>query len=69
MGSGPQTGVTGKTTEELQQLATFTGWDIADAGGTGTVWRIYEGHTGPLLRSFLKPTTVTADTSGNNGKN
>ena len=64
VGSGPQTGVTGKTTEQLKQQATFTGWNMDDAGGTGTVWRIYEGHTGPLLRSFLKPTTVTAAISG-----
>ncbi|MBE7374936.1 two-partner secretion domain-containing protein, partial [Pseudomonas lopnurensis] len=63
-------GGTGKTTEQLQQLQTFTdaGWDIDDAGGTGKVWRIYEGQTGPLLRGFLKQVTVTADTSSITGK-
>ncbi|WP_249975204.1 MBG domain-containing protein, partial [Vreelandella olivaria] len=30
-------------------------------GGTDTVWRIYEGHTTPLLRGFLTPVTVTAN--------
>jgi hypothetical protein len=47
----------------MQQLATFTaaGWAIDDAGGTGTSWRIYEGHTAPLLRHFFTaPLTATA---------
>jgi hypothetical protein len=52
---------TGKTTAEMQSLATFAGWDIDDAGGTGKVWRIYEGHTTPLLRGFLTALTVTAN--------
>lgn len=51
----------GKTTAEMMRLATFTaaGWGIDDAGGTGNVWRIYNGHTTPLLRSFLKPLTIS----------
>lgn len=51
---------------QLQTLSTFTtaGWDIDDAGGTGKLWRIYDGHTTPLLRSFFSaPLTITA-TSG-----
>ncbi len=51
----------GKTTAEMKQLATFAAWDIDDAGGTGKVWRIYEGNTAPLLKSFLTPLTVTAN--------
>ncbi|MFP6847679.1 MAG: GLUG motif-containing protein [Pseudomonas sp.] len=53
---------TGKSWVELTQLSTFSnaGWDIDDAGGTGLVWRIYEGYTTPLLRSFLKSVTATA---------
>jgi len=53
---------TGKTTTELKTLATFidAGWDIDDAGGTGSVWRIYDGNTMPLLRGFLTPLTITA---------
>lgn len=43
----------GKTSAEMKQLATFDGWDIDDEGGSGAVWRIYEGHTAPLLRAFL----------------
>ncbi|MFC4623113.1 YDG domain-containing protein [Comamonas nitrativorans] len=54
---------TGKTLNELKNLSTFADWgaDIDDQGGTGAVWRIYEGQSGPLLRSFLKQVTVTAD--------
>jgi hypothetical protein len=51
----------GKTTAEMQQLATFTAWDIANTGGSSAVWRIYEGDTAPLLRSWLAPLTFTAD--------
>ncbi len=62
--------LTGKTTAELRQLKTFAdaGWDIDDAGGTGKVWRIYDGHSGPLLRSLLKQVTVTADVGSITGK-
>ena len=58
--AGVATGATGKTTEQMQQLGTFSaaGWDIDDAGGTGRVWRIYDDHTTPLLRSFLTPLAV-----------
>jgi len=47
----------------MKKMATFSdaGWDIANTGGAGTVWRIYEGYTYPLLNSFLKPLTITAD--------
>ncbi len=53
----------GKTTTQMKTLSTFTSavWDIDDASGTGKVWRIYDGHTYPLLRSFLAPLTATAN--------
>ena len=50
---------TGKTTAEMMTAATFTSWDIAKTGSAGKVWRIYEGHTAPLLTSFLTPLTLT----------
>jgi filamentous hemagglutinin family protein len=55
--------VLGKTTAEMRQMATFSnvGWSIANTGGSSAVWRIYEGYTAPLLRSFLTPVTITAD--------
>uniref|UniRef100_UPI0024C419D7 GLUG motif-containing protein n=1 Tax=Vreelandella olivaria TaxID=390919 RepID=UPI0024C419D7 len=52
---------TGRTWDQLTQLDTFVGWDIDGQGDTDTVWRIYEGHTTPLLRGFLTPVTVTAN--------
>ncbi|WP_339560923.1 GLUG motif-containing protein [Pseudomonas sp. EA_65y_Pfl1_P113] len=55
---------TGKTWAELTQTSTFTGWSIASTGGSGAVWRIYDGYSGPLLRSFLKSVTLNADASG-----
>ncbi len=61
VGTGSSAGVTGKTTAEMTQLATFTGWDISGTGGSTAIWRIYEGNTAPLLRSFLAPLTVTAN--------
>ena len=52
---------TGKTYAQLQALSTFAGWgsDIDAQGGTGSVWRIYDGYSTPLLRSLLTPLTAT----------
>ncbi|RZJ07638.1 MAG: hypothetical protein EOO54_23320, partial [Haliea sp.] len=66
-GRSSSAGGTGKTTAEMKQQATFAGWDIDNAGGTGKVWRIYEGHTGPLLRSFLTGLTLGDTTVTYNG--
>ncbi|SER02621.1 filamentous hemagglutinin family N-terminal domain-containing protein, partial [Pseudomonas cuatrocienegasensis] len=52
---------TGKTWAELTQASTFTGWSIATTGGSNAIWRIYDGYSGPLLRSFLKSVTVTVN--------
>ena len=54
----------GRTTSEMKSLAIFSGWDIDGNGGSGKIWRIYEGQTYPLLRSFLTPLTVTANDAG-----
>ncbi|WP_454731262.1 MULTISPECIES: GLUG motif-containing protein [Cupriavidus] len=66
VGAAPAPGASGKTGAQLMNLGTYAGWDIDNQGGTGSVWRIYDGDTMPLLRSFLKPVTVTA--SGMDGK-
>ena len=61
--------IEGKTLAEIKRLSTFSGWNevgkdlIDDQGGTGLTWRIYEGSTTPLLRSFLQQVTVTANKS------
>ncbi|NTW51445.1 MAG: filamentous hemagglutinin N-terminal domain-containing protein [Chlorobiaceae bacterium] len=46
---------------EMTQSSSFVDWDIANTGGSNAVWRIYDGYSYPLLRSFLTPLTVTAD--------
>ncbi len=62
VGSGSTTGATGLTASGMTSLANFTaaGWGgIDDQGGTANAWRIYDGHTAPLLRSFLTGLSVT----------
>lgn len=58
---GSQAGVSGLTTAQAQSLATYAGagWNVDAQGGSGRLWRIYEGHSRPLLRAFLTPLTVT----------
>jgi filamentous hemagglutinin family protein len=58
-GQATSAGGTGLTSAQMMQMASFSGWDISDEGGAGTVWRIYEGYTGPLLANFLTPLTIT----------
>ena len=56
-------GMTGLTTAQMLQADSFAGWDIDAQGGTGTVWRIYEGYTAPLLRRFLTALEVAGENS------
>lgn len=60
MGTPPS--ATGLTTAQFGNIANFASWgaSINNTGGGGSVWRLYEGHNSPLLRSFLTPITVTA---------
>ena len=58
-GQASSAGGTGLSTAQMQQQSSFSGWSIDDQGGTGSVWRIYEGQTAPLLRSLLKQVTLT----------
>ena len=51
-------GVTGLSTDEMQQSKNFSGFDF------GSTWFSYDGHTSPLLRSFLTTLTVTVNASG-----
>ncbi|MBW9336179.1 filamentous hemagglutinin N-terminal domain-containing protein [Herbaspirillum sp. RU 5E] len=62
VGAGNASGVAGLTGTQLTSLASFTaaGWSIDNAGGTGATWRIYEGHSAPLLRTFLTSLTLSA---------
>ena len=56
---GATSGALGLSTADMMQLASFTGWSIANTGGAGMIWRIYQGDTAPLLTSFLTPLTLT----------
>jgi hypothetical protein len=58
-GQAMSAGGTGLTASQMQSGSSFAGWSIAGTGGSGDVWRIYDGHTDPLLVSFLKPLTLT----------
>jgi hypothetical protein len=46
---------------DMKKASNFSAWSIASAGGSSNVWRIYDGSTTPLLRSFL--TSLSTDTS------
>ncbi|MDP2826335.1 MAG: YDG domain-containing protein [Sulfuritalea sp.] len=61
--NGTTSATAGLNTAQMMTMGSFAGWSIANAGGSSATWRIYEGSTYPLLRSFLAPLTVTA-TSG-----
>ncbi len=68
VGQGSSVGATGISNAQALQASTFVnaGWDIGTTGGTSTIWRIYDGLSGPLLRAFLTPVTVSATTAANN---
>ncbi|MDO3387655.1 MBG domain-containing protein [Gilvimarinus sp. SDUM040013] len=60
--NGDAVGATGLTTAEFMDPASFAAWgaNIDAEGGTGATWRIYEGQSAPLLRSFLTEVDVVA---------
>ncbi|MES2535016.1 MAG: filamentous hemagglutinin N-terminal domain-containing protein [Pseudomonadota bacterium] len=61
IGTGTTTGSTGYTSAQMMSAASYTGFDVANTGGSSAVWRIYEGSTTPWLKWFLAPLTVTAN--------
>ena len=46
---------TGLTSTQAQLASSYSGWDFT------STWRIYGGHTTPLLKAFLTPLVITAD--------
>ncbi|WP_166455395.1 two-partner secretion domain-containing protein, partial [Duganella alba] len=52
-------GATGLTSDEMTRGASYAGFDLA------STWRIYDGHTTPLLKNFLTPYQVTVTGGGN----
>ncbi len=63
-GQATSAGGTGLTTAQMMTMSSFSGWNIANTGGTSAIWRIYEGYTYPLLKNFLAPITVTPAFNG-----
>jgi filamentous hemagglutinin family protein len=66
-GQRASAGGKGLTTAQMQSATSFTGWSIATTGGSGDVWRIYQGHTDPLLLNFLTPLALANSTVTYNG--
>lgn len=56
---GTLTNLVGLTSSQMKNLSSFANWGstIDAQAGTGSVWRIYDGMSAPLLRSFLTPLT------------
>ena len=56
---------TGLSSTAMKTASNFSAWSISSAGGSSSTWRIYDGSTSPLLRTFLtslatdKTTTYT----------
>jgi len=46
------------TSSQMVDAANFAGWDISTDGREASVWRMYDGHTTPLLRSFMPKLVV-----------
>jgi filamentous hemagglutinin family protein len=61
-------GGSGLTTSNMQRASSFSSsWDISARGGESTVWRIYEGQTAPLLRTFMQDVIVSGPTRAYDG--
>jgi hypothetical protein len=58
VGGGYTSGAQGLSIAAMRAMSSFSNWDIANTGGSGAVWRIYEGHTAPLLTSFMTGLTL-----------
>jgi filamentous hemagglutinin family protein len=68
-GNSTSQGGTGLTSVQMMQFASFGSWgeSIANTGDAGTVWRIYEGHTAPLLAGFMPVATLLNSSVTYNG--
>jgi len=55
-GAGTCTGATGLSTADMKTPSKLTNLAFTDT----SAWAIYEGHTYPLLRAFLKPLNIAA---------
>ncbi|KRC82567.1 MBG domain-containing protein [Sphingomonas sp. Root241] len=62
-GQSSSAGGAGLTATQMTQASNYAGWgaDLDTVGGQALTWRIYEGKTAPLLKTFM--TTMLVDTS------
>ncbi len=58
---GTVAGASGLSATDMMKQSSFVGWDLANTGGSNAIWRIYEGDTTPLLRSFMTHLAVTSN--------
>ena len=42
--------------EDAMQASSYNKWDISDEGGANKTWRIFAGHSTPLLTAFMQGT-------------
>ena len=42
--------------EDAKQASSYNKWDISDEGGANTTWRLFAGHSTPLLTAFMQGT-------------
>ncbi len=65
LSAGTDTEAKHLTAAQMHQQSSFNSWNIAtpntisSTGGSRATWRIYEGHTAPLLTSFMQILTLT----------
>ena len=50
------TPLNGSTGKDRLSVASYANWKISDEGGANTTWRIFEGHSLPLLTAFMRGT-------------
>ena len=43
-------------TGNAKQASDYVGWDISDEGGANKTWRVFAGHSNPLLTAFMQGT-------------
>ena len=50
---------------QISDIANYGGLSISQNAGDNTIWRIYQGHTAPLLRNLLTPLDLASTTTYN----
>ena len=56
---------TGLGSTAMKTASNFSAWSISSSGGSSGTWRIYDGSTSPLLRTFLTSLATDKTTTYN----